>query len=58
MAHYWKKVLDRENYIYRICLVNPDEPLVEIQLFDFNVLTSTPAIYFEGIDTGIWDGSY
>ena len=49
------KEIDQSNHVWKMFLVDPDEPLNEIQLFDFEVVPTTPDIYFGDINTGIWD---
>ena len=48
---YLKKI---DKY-YHIYLINPQAPFEEIKLFDFLVSGVTPDIYFEDVNTGIWD---
>ena len=48
---YLKKI---DKY-YHIYLINPQTPFEEIKLFDFLVSGVTPDIYFEDVNTGIWD---
>lgn len=51
---YLKKIdeVNHKNFIY---LIDPNEPFNEIKLFDFYVYSSPPDIYFEDINSGIWD---
>ena len=49
----WIIYLKDYKYIY---LVNPEEPMVEYKLFDFEVWEDQPDIFItEDVNTGIWD---
>ena len=39
----------------KIYIIDPEQPFNEQKLFDFGVIESAPDLFFEGINTGIWD---